>query len=272
MSTATAILEDILQAARDRDDYQGGGQRLSATGHCLRQQYYDALEYEGSSNTAVSLLEIHDGNIHEADVKDLLRRAGYTVGREEQVEGRNEGDEIQLELEDGSIVKGHIDGEISGPNLYVPFLLEIKAMSGLRFVDFATNGLEQAHPEYYQQIQGYMAAEASNPKAQPWPGCVFVAKAKDSSAVRMRLRGMKGDSVWNPMKNKKTYSWKDLAACAKLCIEVVPFDPDAAESVMGRQSQLAYHLAHSTVPDRDYKKSDWHCRYCNHFDRCWNED
>lgn len=271
MSLAPAILSAMLQAARDRDEYEGGGQRLSATGHCMRQQYYDALQLPGAPKAATNLMEMHDGNIHEQDIKDLLRRGGFTIGREEMRATKNYGDEIYLYLdaEGETKVTGHIDGEISGPGLHIPHLLECKSMSFMRFVDFAMNGIEQSHPDYYQQVQGYIAAEMQHPKGQMWPGCVFVVKAKDSSAVRSKNRGWRGDTIWTMMGKKGPDEWVDLANTSKLAIEVIPFDLEAAQSVVGRQAQLAYHIAHRAVPDREYKKSSWVCNWCDHKDRCW---
>lgn len=248
---AQSVLDDMLRAAAefDRGD-ERSGQRLSATGHCLRQQFYD-IAFGSAPIPPENLLEIEDGNLHEADVKRWLRAAGYEITGERQEDGRNEGDEVVLL---GGVARGHIDGAMLGG------LVEVKSMSFLRFITFIEQGLADGHPEYFQQVQGYMGARGD-------PYTVVVAKAKDSGAVRgemaSRLRFRRKPVLIHP----------DVAVSPqrKLAVQVVPFDPDAFGVVTDRQERLADALESGVPPEREYEPKDWHCRWCGHFRRCYGE-
>ncbi|MGE0371913.1 MAG: hypothetical protein AB7Q01_08505 [Gammaproteobacteria bacterium] len=250
---AHEILADFLAAveAHEAEHAQEPHQRLSATGHCLRQQYYE-IAVGGGTIPTDSLMEMNDGNVHEADVKRWLRAAGYEISREDEVDGRNEGEE--LSLLDG-LVTGHIDGQIG-----VDTILEVKSMSFLRFVDFIENGLQASHPDYYQQLQGYLLADEK-------PRGLIVVKAKDSSAVRGEI----SKRSWKGNRKGPVFIHPAVAVspARKIAMQVVEFNPDAGALVVRRHEMLRDALESGTPPQREYSKGDWQCRYCAFSRECW---
>jgi hypothetical protein len=239
---ARRVRDAVLQAV---DDHTASRewlpvQRLSATGSCMRQQYYNLTEAEERTPIPQgSTWEIRDGDLHEGDIKHYLRAAGYTI--------TNEQDSLELSLADGSIVSGHPDGVIAGPGLLVPHLLEIKSMSFIRYADLVKHGVAESDPSIYLQINGYMEALAL-------PYTLLVAKAKDSSAVKRSLSSVP-------------------EADPKLHVEVVPYDYLAAQTVRQRHLHLAERVARFEPPEREYNiDRDWQCEWCAFRHTCWGED
>lgn len=263
--SARTILEALLEAvetAGDLADEERQGPRLSATGHCLRQQYYHVTGAEKAPIGADARLEMNDGNVHEADVKHWLRAAGYEVSAETEVGGRNEGDEVRLELSDDWVVLGHIDGDLAGAGLDGLVILEVKSMGDLRFIDFIENGLRASAPDYWDQVQGYMMAREREQAA-------VVVKAKDSGAVRGAIarRGWKNS-------NKPWYGPHDRVAVSpayKLAVEVIDRDDLSGARVIERHMRLMEAVQTGVPPDREYARSNWHCRYCPFQQTCWGE-
>jgi hypothetical protein len=240
MQTDTALLirDTLLDAIEaTQDTWKPGGQRMSATGHCRRKQYYQITGAPRGRMSAVSLEEMEDGNTHEDAIVTRLRAAGYTITGDGEDQP-----EITLELPGGGVVTGHTDGTIIGPALYELHLLEIKAMGARRYASFTKEGVAAAFPDYMMQVQMYMAATGL-------PGCVFIAKAKDSSAVKMFNRR--------------------LDAHPKYHVEIIEADPVLAAEAIARHVDLRLHLLAGKPPAREYKQSDWQCKYCEFSRRCW---
>lgn len=208
--------------------------RLSATGHCLRQQYYEITGASENAIDASNPWELSDGNLHEGDIKTYLRLSGFRV--------RDEQDEVALFLEDGSAVKGHPDGIVETDIFgYDKMVLECKSAGFLGYRDICLKGIRAAQPGYYQQIQSYMAA------LRVLRG-IFVVKAKDSGAVRRSLSG--------------------TSHHAKLYIEIVDADQDVVDGVRARHLKLRGALDTLTPPDPEYKPADWQCRWCRYREVC----
>lgn len=236
--------------------------RLSATGSCLRQQYYTSTGAPSDRISALGMYEMEDGHIHELDVVTQLLQAGYEV--------QHAGDDqlsIELRLPSGKRVPGHPDGIISGLDFMVPHLLEVKAMSATRFIDCykqmekhcyddegrwlgpETNGLglKNAHYSYWLQMQAYM--HVLDLKAG-----FIVCKAKDSSIVRQRLR--KGSAIRD----------------AKLYMEIIPYDPEGVEEVIERHETVVEAIEAGLPPAREYDRNkDWQCRYCRFAGICYSD-
>lgn len=254
MNTGLLIRDAILSAVDAwQDEWEHSeSTRLSGTGHCLRQQGYALLGYPKSRVSARGILEMHDGDVHEPDVKFLLREAGYTITKDHSPDCTPAifrdircpcgGYPVSLPLPNGGEATGHPDGEVIGPHLYIPHLLEIKAMSAFRFVNVVKDGVEASCPDYYLQMQGYMAC-------MELAAAVFIAKAKDSSTTGRSLKGQEQDP--------------------KLYVEVVEFDPAALERVVERHVTVQEHARRGLLPDREHEKTDWQCRYCDYAKLCW---
>jgi hypothetical protein len=215
-------------------------QRLSSTGACLRQQYYNiTIAPEREVIARGSTWEIRDGDLHEGDVKRWFRDAGYTITHEQ--------DDLELRLPNGSCVSGHPDGVISGPGLVVPHLLEVKSMSFMRYSGVVKNGIRHADPSIYLQINGYM-------EALDLSFCLLAVKAKDSSATKRPLSTLPD-------------------ADPKFHCEIVPYDLEAVGDVYNRHLRLGNALGRGAVPDREFNvDKDWQCEWCAFRHECWGDD
>ena len=215
-------------------------QRLSSTGSCLRQQFYNiTLAPEREVIERGSTWEIRDGDLHEGDVKRWFRDAGYTI--------TNEQDDLTLRLPDGSLVTGHPDGVIVGPGLVVPHLLEVKSMSFMRYSSVVKNGIAQADPSIFLQVNGYM-------EVMDLDFTLLAVKAKDSSATKRPLSAV-------PDANPKFH------------VEIVPYDMEAVHQVYQRHMRLGAYVARGTVPEREFNvDKDWQCEWCAFRHECWGDD
>lgn len=235
----SAIRDLILQSIADTPDYPSTTPyRMSATGHCLRQRWYKWQSPGEDRPNAESRWEMDDGNLHEEELRQRFRRAGFTIERVQE--------EVVLRTRSGEAVVGHIDGVVSWPEMGLePCLWESKAMSYIRFGKAVKQGIAVANPDYYDQVQLYMAG------LNLWR-TVFVIKAKDSSATKQQLRG------WDTKSRK-------------LDVQIITRDDEAVEQAMERHDLLQSYIDSHVEPPRGHKRSDWQCDYCPFVKECWNE-
>ncbi len=148
---STAIL-GIFGTVADHRDYFG----MSSISLCPRKTYLNYQLFKRWHETgqveevipAQRKLLMDDGHYQEAQVVDLLNRAGFRTAKT----GKD-----QLELTVGrSGIKGHSDGLISSDGVNWR-LLEIKARNYQAFKEFEANGLK-TFPDIRVQTQLYMAS------------------------------------------------------------------------------------------------------------------
>lgn len=126
------------------------------------------------------------GHILEGEVIDLLSRVpGVTVHDRDPETGR----QFRFEFLGGHF-SGSMDGCIQGlPESSKWHVLEIKTVNAKRFAELQKSGVEAWSPEYFAQMQCYMAASGME-------RALFVAYCKDSSEIyteRVKLKKMEFD-------------------------------------------------------------------------------
>ena len=231
---------------------------ISGLMSCLRRQYYEIATDHGEGPGKNDLAkhnpwELRDGDLHEADLKRWMAKAGYQFTNQRGMDDRVRQDTVHLDVGGGVLIPGHVDGGVSGPGLDGEGLFEAKSMSAYRFVSTVKLGVKEAQPEYYGQINGYMRA-----KSYDWT--LFVAKAKDSSATRRQI-----DSL-----NKKRESEGLHAVSDKLYVEVIPYDPPMAHLVVQRGRLILKYWSTKRLPPREKRLGkDWECDWCVFRDACW---
>lgn len=254
---ATLVRDRVLAGieARHADKQLEQGkphQRLSATGKCLRQQWYGLTGAPRNDIPGGSSWEMEDGNLHEPDIVDALEWAGYEVDSTTE-DGKQH--TTGFRLSNGEWVSGHLDGYVRGPDLPEGWgVLEIKSMSYLAFARTVNEGLEKGDPSYWLQLQGYLETEDRD-----WG--LLVAKAKDSSAVKRMLKAVVR-AVTRSDPNPKLYA------------EIVFRDRRTGLRVRQRHETLAAMVASGRPPEREYSllpdpedkrkaaKGDWECSWC----------
>jgi len=135
--------------------------------------------------------------------------------------------------------KGHADGIIvAGPpvhELRFPCLWEHKALGASGWRKLEKDGLKKAYPQYYDQVQLYMAYLALD--ANP---ALFTAVNSDNCEI-LHL--------------------------------AIPFDGEAAQAASDRAvSVIKATQANELLPRITEKgPSDWRCKMCSHRGMCWSE-
>ena len=151
------LTDGVLDIYKDKERRNYFG--ISSISTCPRETYYNYRKFQMSNSGEIASdmdydlqlqLLLDDGHYQEAEIVDLLTRAGYNldyVG------------EKQAEVTIGRAgIKGHPDGFIlGGPgiNSSKPPMLEIKARNYQAFKKFQDQGLD-AFPRYRAQTQLYM--------------------------------------------------------------------------------------------------------------------
>lgn len=147
------LIDEALErerSAQPERDYIG----MSELGdECLRRVFYNAEKAPGKPFDGSKLRIFETGHLYESMVAQWLIAAGFQLWTDDGVE------QFEAETADG-MIKGHIDGQLLGgpylPGLIYPAIWENKALGSKWWRFIIKNGLQQAEPKYYGQIQLYM--------------------------------------------------------------------------------------------------------------------
>jgi hypothetical protein len=167
------------------------------------------------------------GHVLEGVVANWLQNAGFELATSD-----TEGNQFGFSQANGRI-QGHVDGIINaGPiTAKYPILWECKTMKSTSWRDLAKDHLEIANPQYFAQIQLYMAYLQLRQ-------CLFTSLNKDT---------------------------------AELYHELIPFNSATASQYSDRAVQILKATESSEFLPRIATKSDWfECKMCRFHDTCWN--
>jgi len=122
--------------------------RISQAGACPRRLQLEAWGVEGLPPWEGSERAFEEGRIHEASILEWAARnlpgAPYTIADKQK--------EVKFD-----VVAGHIDAvgvNAKGEKI----LLEAKCLAARGFQELQEKGVKKAHPQYYAQVQLYLAA------------------------------------------------------------------------------------------------------------------
>lgn len=204
---------------------------LGASGigsECLRKVQYD---WQCDSTHPARTKRIFSrGHMFEEITVKAMAGAGFRMERGTPATG--------FSVADG-LFKGHCDGIImAGPDiegLKFPCLWEHKAIGASGWRKLEKDGIEKAYPQYYAQVQIYMAYLGldENP-------ALFTAVNSDNCEIL---------HIPVPFNAEAAQSWSDRA--------VTVIRATQAGELLGR------------ITD---KPTDWRCRMCSHKERCWAQD
>jgi hypothetical protein len=168
------------------------------------------------------------GHVLEGVIAEWLRSAGF------ELETRDEsGLQFAFSQANGRI-QGHVDGIIrSGPiAAKYPLLWECKTMKAASWRDLVKDRLEISNPQYFAQIQLYMAYLRLKE-------CLFTSLNKDT---------------------------------AELYHELVPFNSSVAAQYSDRAVQILKAVNSNEFLPRIATKSDWfECKMCRFYNTCWRQ-
>lgn len=215
----------LTEQREDRRTYLGAS---GIGSECLRKVQYD---WQCDSTHPARTKRIFSrGHMFEEITVKAMAGAGFRMERGTPATG--------FSVADG-LFKGHCDGIImAGPEiegLKFPCLWEHKAIGASGWRKLEKDGIEKAYPQYYAQVQIYMAYLGldENP-------ALFTAVNSDN--------------------------------CEILHI-AVPFNAEAAQSWSDRAvTVIRATQAGELLPRITDKPTDWRCKICSHKDRCWAQD
>lgn len=151
----TMLVDEAVKTERERDtprDYLGAS-RIGH--HCLRALQYEFFNTPKDFPFEGRIYRIfHRGHEGENWMAAWLRRAGFIL-HTEGVDGKQFGFSTG-----GGKIRGHCDGVfVGGPETHGPYprLWECKVLGSKGWNRLSKHGLEKAYPEYFAQVQLYMA-------------------------------------------------------------------------------------------------------------------
>lgn len=225
---------------REQRDYLGGS-RLGI--ECERALFYEYTHTpkDPERNFKGPILRTFEfGHKIEALLIGWMQLAGFELITE-RADGGQMGFWIAPHPETGRArVAGHIDGVVTKAPadilfatlaILVPCLAEFKSMNAKNWAKTLKNGVKRAKPEYYVQMQTYMAYLGLTEHP-----ALFVALNKDTSEI---------------------YA------------ELVPFDLATAQAASDKGARVVSagepeHLARIAAD-----RSDFRCKFCDYAATCW---
>lgn len=125
--------------------------RISQAGSCPRRLQLEAWGVEGLLPWEGSERAFAEGNLHEPSILEWAEQ--NLPGGPYSIEERQK--EVYLD----NFLVGHIDG-LGRPidKSFASFLVEAKCLAARGFQELREKGVREAHPQYYTQVQLYLAA------------------------------------------------------------------------------------------------------------------
>lgn len=196
--------------------------RISQAGACPRRIQLEAWGVEGLPPWEGSERAFAEGNLHEPSILEWaaqnLPAGPYTLSDQQK--------EVVFKDEDCVIAVGHIDA-IGTNSAGAKVLLEAKCLSNRGFQELREKGVQEAHPQYWTQVQLYLAATGLE-KAY------LVARNKETP--RNRMWDMYYESI---LLENERYFWNETC----------------------RLKELAGMIEHRLDIDPPYNPQDnWQCR------------
>jgi hypothetical protein len=220
------IDDSLLQGQESPREYLGASLLGAKCPRCIQYTFLAIAPDKSYTGQQKRIFEI--GNILETVISNWLIRAGFDLQTHDE-----SGQQFGFSQADGGI-QGHVDGIIhNGPIVAkYPILWECKTMKSTSWRDLARDHLQIANPQYFAQIQLYMAYMQLRQ-------CLFTSLNKDT---------------------------------AELYHELIPFNSATAASYSDRAVQILKATESNELLPRIATKQDWfECKMCRFHDTCWEE-
>ena len=234
---------ELLRALEEyQDSWEAKGvPSPSMVEQCMRRSWFVGTGFPRSERvTAAGILAMEQGKAEEEMVSSLLARSGWKIV----------GKQVPINAEAVGCTEGTVDLilEDDYDNRYVG---EIKRLGLFRYLRLVERGLKKAHPEYYTQLQLYMAGMGLT-------RALLVAIPADYSALTY---------YWNrsrhPEHLKPPPIWSEMVSEDRLWLD----------SRIERAKQIDYHVKvhkHPRDVPRDFDPDNdrWPCDWCNYKAAC----
>lgn len=230
-STVNSVINSLMDAAALVEQREARRTYLGASGigsECLRKVQYD---WQCDSIHAARTKRIFSrGHMFEEITVKAMGQAGFRMERGTPATGFTAANDT---------FKGHADGIIiAGPEvegLNYPCLWEHKCLGSSGWKKIEKYGLRHAYPQYYDQVQLYMAYLGLD-------------------------------------ENPALFSAVNADNCEILHLTVL-FDGEAAQAASDRAVSVIKATQAGELLPRITEKgpTDWRCKMCSHRDRCWSQ-
>lgn len=230
-STVNSVINSLMDAAALVEQREARRTYLGVSGigsECLRKVQYD---WQCDSIHAARTKRIFSrGHMFEEITVKAMGQAGFRMERGTPATGFTAANDT---------FKGHADGIIiAGPEvegLNYPCLWEHKCLGSSGWKKIEKYGLRHAYPQYYDQVQLYMAYLGLD-------------------------------------ENPALFSAVNADNCEILHLTVL-FDGEAAQAASDRAVSVIKATQAGELLPRITEKgpTDWRCKMCSHRDRCWSQ-
>jgi hypothetical protein len=220
------IDDSLLRNSESSREYLGASLLGAKCSRCIQYTFLGTAPDKPDTGQQKRIFEM--GHVLEAVVANWLRNAGFDLQTHDE-SGRQFGFS-----QASSRIQGHVDGIIhAGPiQAKYPILWECKTMKSASWRDLAKDHLQIVNPQYFAQIQLYMAYMQLRQ-------CLFTSLNKDT---------------------------------AELYHELIPFNSATASQYSDRAVQILKATEAKEFLSRIATKSDWfECKMCRFYNTCWKE-
>lgn len=231
-ATVNAVVDSALARKREaqpKRDYLGA----SAVGDaCPRRAQFDYAGAPREQPFPARILRIFDcGHVFESLAHAWLSDAGFHITQR----SLKTGELFAFSQLDGRF-RGHVDGVVvAAPKdtIGFPCVWEAKALNSKGFKEVVKDGLKRARPQYYAQVQVYMAYLGLTDHP-----CLFTVTNSDT--------------------------------CEQVHL-LVEYDPEEAQAASDKAVRIVEATEAGELLPRPFQdKTHFECKFCPFSQRCWN--
>lgn len=221
---------------------------LAGPQRCIRQLDYYAQNYEKKPFPGRFITVLDDSSWHEQLIKDWIRKSAYQIHSEQM--------KVICGHVNGKNVIGHIDGIVTDM-LGNDSLLEIKAISHFGFQDVWNGALPL---DYIIQTCLYLRGlKEINPEI--CKGLLFMKNKNQSQYLEILIQYdlVEADVALVSEMILSTGERKEI----NITLDRVTF------SAIEKFEEIEKFRQKKRLHDRQYKRENWHCNYCQYGELCW---
>ena len=263
----TSIYESMLREKRDKTSHYPSGIRIEYNnevyGQCLRKLYYDFKNIEQSEIPEHGLLKMEMGNaIHNFIARQLREYL------EKNYENVSLTEEFELEYREDWMdypIRGRIDCLVEAEDLR--FAVEVKSTYGGGRKSIFSEG---APPKIEHVMQAALYLFIMQKLEKPLTFISLIYIARDNGLMKEYIiREIDSELLEEILIEKLDSNKVIIAIDERDNLFVFPFM--RFDLVLDSIKKIEYHVKNEIVPERDYNKEDWQCRYCPYNNICWGE-
>ena len=233
------IHENMLKLNEEESKKHSGGKFYpSSVGMCSRKVVYQMSGYPRPPMDGRVLLILENGTTFHERMENVMEKAGILIAPELSIKSQ----ELNISGRSDAIIKNHLPHEVSD---------EI---------------VKLADPEGKVVYEGpeseilIVELKSINKRGFDWLTKKNEHKEEHELQLQlyMYLTGIKQGIL--------LYECKDNQSLAEFYIK---YDQQKVDYIVNKIKNINKHVEEGTLPQREYVKTDFQCRYCDYADICW---